>query len=147
MLELPSVQVITVLVIAINVLIYRHRARKLSAEHPEMEPGYSKIVTTIAGWAVPLAIAIAVGAQLGWSRMFATFDGKPTRYDFGIAVAFFAIIARSLFFVFNEGGAEFLAEHRLLLGPNFPRTAAGWRLFWGFLSVGIIIIWAYRLFR
>jgi hypothetical protein len=58
--------------------------------------------------------------------------------------AVLVVVTRSCVWIYTQGGAEHLAEHRRLFDA-FPSSARGVKLLWAVISTSILIGWALRI--
>lgn len=130
-----------IVVTCVNGVIWRFRARKDIAAHPEREAGYRRL---IAGWLFFANVPwIVMGAGVlfgGVPSVFHFFNPRngPWVVAWFVTVAVLYVLTFAWLFLWN--GAEQLAQHPAVLQPSArPQSPAALRMMLAtFVAVGIV---------
>lgn len=100
------------------------------------------IVNAFVIYAGGLVVLQAVGDSLGLTGRlrFGAPSDVLTAFDLFLFAMAAAVFGRSTVWVFAQGGAEVLARHREMFN-QFPRSAAGVKVFWGAMAVAVLSVW------
>jgi hypothetical protein len=133
------IPVITVAVVAANVVILWRRAGRLSALTPERATGYYGIVRAFALYFGAMTILWTAGAMFGIFRVVGMpredsvmRDLGPTTFDWLFMLAWALVVVRFSVWLYARGGAEFLVDHGEIFN-SFPSNAGVLKVLWAVL--------------
>ena len=144
MLTSPIFWLMCLGVVIANGLVFIHRARK---NCPAGEPdGSAEILRAFTRWILPLFVLVLIGSATGLSGVFRELPPRDpaTLFDFLCFAFLLASFIRGTFWLFRDGGAEFVAERRLLRTITNSETEV--KIWWIFLIVGATAGWVAALF-
>jgi hypothetical protein len=120
-----------------NGLWLRSRAERFGLEHPELEPGFRKIVRAFFVYFGTACLLWGFGVLTGLGGHLISRRSPPTGYETACLVLGLAVAVRSAVWVYSQGGAAFLARHAMLF-RHWPSSVAGNKIAWGIILAAVM---------
>src|SRR5262249_17734086 len=109
---------------------------------PDPGPG---VIRAFIKWILPFAALIALGITFHWTSIFTSPDARTpaTPFDFLCFLVLLTILARGTMWIFRDGGAELVAERRLV--NTFTSSDLEIKIWWVLFVAAGTGGWLFRL--